>query len=486
MNAMLNALVHENNFTYTENGALTHKTTGSKLYDLFAMGGAYRNRSNDDIETLFMDAYMENPVYALKCLFYLRNVRGGQGERRFFRVAIRKLAEVDKNAVVRNISNIVIFGRFDDLFALEGTPAWNDAMTSIRAYFAMDMNGNHPTLLGKWLPSENASSKETKRLAGIIRRGLGLTHRQYRKALTSLRSKINIVEKMMSEGKWDDIKYDGLPSKAGINYRNAFLRHDHDRYVEFMSDRKSKVNAGTLAPYEVVEKAIGAFLKPVGAERDAINKYWDNLTDYFKDASLNALCMIDTSGSMWGRPMNVAISLGMYCAERCNGPFKDHYISFASRPQLIKISGHDFVDKVNRIYRTNLCDNTNISEAFGMLLNTAKRYHVKQSDLPKSIIVISDMEFDHGTTGGYGRSHSSRLTLMEGIRKNWERNGYEMPNLVYWNVDARQNNISENANDGITYVSGFSPVIFKTILTGKTGYELMMDTLNAPMYESVR
>jgi hypothetical protein len=191
---------------------------------------------------------------------------------------------------------------------------------------------------------------------------------------------------------------------------------------------------------------------------------------------------------MWGTdasaPINVAISIGLYAAERARGPFHGHYISFSSRPQLIETRGIDFVDKVKRIWETNLCENTNIEATFDMLLKTALRSNCKQEDLPKTIVVVSDMEFD-SARGYYGR-HEDNSTLMENISRKWEQAGYRMPNLVFWNVEARQDNIPMKAKNGITFVSGFSPVLFEQIMKGKTGYDLMMDKLNSARYECIR
>jgi len=272
-----------------------------------------------------------------------------------------------------------------------------------------------------------------------------------------------------------------------------------------MKDNSPKVNAKALYPYEVVAKAYNYSREHLtrsynwnthryeelkcnlnDVERLAINKYWDNLEDYFNGCSLDALCMIDTSGSMWGSeasaPINVAISIGLYAAERARGPFAGHYISFSRKPQLIETNGIDFVDKVQRIYSTNLCENTNIEAAFDMLLDTARRTHCTQKDLPKSIVVVSDMEFD-AQRGYYG---SRNGTLMENIERKWNQAGYKMPNLVYWNVQARQNNIPMTVKDGISYVSGFSPVIFEQIMKGKTAFDLMLDKLNSERYEKIR
>lgn len=510
---MLNAMKRANNFTLTENGAVTHKTTQSDLLDMFAMGAAMRARSDEDVILMFRKAFKENPVYALKCLFYIRDVRGGQGERRFFRVVLKDMASHadTREAIMRNLEYIPEFGRWDDLYAFHGTPLMNKALELIKTQLAQDVQTEYPSLLAKWLPSENASSKETKMLGNLTRAYLGMTHKEYRKVLSVLRTRINVLEKLMSAGKWDEIEFDKIPSKAGLMYKKAFARHDLERaknenvqtYAEFAKDETKKVNAGTLYPYEVVEKAINLMgsnqywsyynrrEKPAldNVDRLMINKYWDNLTDYFNGASLNALAVVDTSGSMSGTPINVATSLGLYCAEKAGGPFANHYISFSSRPQLIECEGVDFCDKVDRIVRTNLCENTNIEATFDLILNTAIQNHMTQADLPQNIIVISDMEFD-AATGNYSyynrRPQIEANTLMENIAKKWAAAGYEMPHLIFWNVQARQANVPMIGNGPISYVSGFSPSIFQTIMTGKTGYELMMECLDGERYACIQ
>lgn len=508
MNTLLNGMKNATNYTYTENGALTHKSTMSGLLDLFGMGAAYRTRSDVDCIMLFSKAYDEDPVYALKCLFYLRDVRGGQGERRFFRVVTRWLANNKTEAMRRNLKFVPEFGRWDDLYEFIDTKLEKDAFELMRKQLMLDVQCKTPSLLAKWLKSENTSSSKSRALANKTREAFHMTHKEYRKTLSTLRERIKVLERLMSENRWDEIEFDKIPSKAGLVYRNAFARHDLERmlnnpeiktYAEFIKDTETKVNAKTLYPYEVVAKAYNLTYKNYSyyyhnsfddnldsTDRAAINKYWDNLKDYFNGCSLDALCMIDTSGSMWGSeasaPINVAISIGLYAAERARGPFAGHYISFSSRPQLIETAGIDFVDKVRRIYSTNLCENTNIEAAFDMLLNTAIKTHCKQSDLPKSIIVVSDMEFDR-QRGHYGYSNN---TLMENIAMKWAQHGYQMPNLVYWNVQARQDNIPMTVKDGISYVSGFSPVLFEQIMKGKTAFDLMMDKLNDERYACIK
>ena len=499
MSNFLNGMKSATNYTFTENGALTHKSTMDALMDLFAMGAAYRSRSDEDVIVLFSDAFAENPIYALKCLFYIRDVRGGQGERRFFRVATKWLAQHQTEAMRRNLIHVPEFGRWDDLFTFIGTPLENDALAIVKHQLALDVQCKTPSLLAKWMPSENTSSAATRALATHVRNYFEMTSKQYRKTLSVLRTRINVLEKLMSEGRWDEIEFDKIPSKAGLKYKNAFARHDVERmkqnpevksYEEFAKDTTTKVNAKTLYPYEVVDKAMKVCNRSLNdTDRLMVNKYWDNLANYFNEKSFNGLAVVDTSASMtWhggaAAPINVAISLGLYCAEKAKGPFAGHYVSFSSRPQLIETKGADFVDKVKRIYQTNLCENTDIEATFDMLLATAQKTHCSQDDLPQNIIVISDMEFDAGRSY-YGR-HQNTNTLMENIREKWARAGYEMPHLVYWNVEARQNNIPEDFGVGnISFVSGMSPSIFEQVMSGKTGYDLMMEKLDSPRYECI-
>lgn len=498
MNTFMNGLKNASNYTVTENGAVTHKSTMSDLLDLFAMGAAYRTRSNEDVILLFKKAFAENPVYALKCLFYIRDVRGGQGERRFFKVAMKWLASEDAGAARRNLEHIPMFGRWDDLFIFFGTELEKDALDFIKHQLALDVQCKTPSLLGKWMPSENTSSAKTRANARVIRSYLGMTSKQYRKTLSTLRQRINVLERLMSAGQWDLIEFDKIPSKAGFKYKNAFARHDIERmkaekpvqsYADFAKDKTTKVNAKALYPYEVVAKGVrAAGVAMDNTDRLMVNKYWENLADYFNGKTFNGLAVVDTSNSMtWyggdACPLNVAISIGMYCAERAKGPFAGHYVSFSSRPRLVSVEGVDFCDKVRRIYKANLCENTNIEATFDMLLNTAIQNNCTQDELPENIIILSDMEFD--AARGWYRSDNIN-TLMENIRVKWANFGYRLPHLIYWNVQARQNNVPENIGCGlVSYVSGMSPSIFETILSGKTGYDLMMEKLNSPRYEVI-
>lgn len=488
-NTFMTNLTNATNFMTTENGALAHKSTLSMVYDMFAFGGAYRKRTNEDKVMLFKNAYLENPTLALKCLFYLRDIRGGQGERDFFRVCFRWLCSYDPAAAIRLLPYIAEYGRWDDLlYATERTDVFKAAVNIVREVLNLDIESKTPSLLAKWLPSENASSYKTKQMASAVRKSLGLTHKQYRKILSTLRKRINVLERLMSENRWDEIEFDKIPSKAGLIYKNAFARRDviAKKYEAFAKSSETKVNAKALYPYEVVEQALkAAWYRDNDTERAMVEKYWDNLPDYFNGQPASMMCVVDTSGSMSGMPINVAISLGMYCAERIGGPFAGHYISFASRPQLIKVEGVDFVDKVRRIYNTNLCDNTNLEATFDLVLEMAKKSNPE--DVPKTLVVISDMQID-AMTGSYWYgprmkrwTEENAATEMELIRQKWADAGIECPRLVYWNVDARDNTILD-AGPNVSFVSGCSPVLYEQIIRGVTGYDLMLDKLMSERY----
>lgn len=518
MNDFLSALKDATNFTYTENGAITHKTTKSDLLDMFALGGAYRTRSDADVILLFKNAYAENPIYALKCLFYLRDARGGQGERRFFKTAMKWFANADVEAARRNFKHIPEFGRWDDLYLFVNTPLENEVFQFMKEQLALDMQCKTPSLLAKWLKSENTSSTESRLLAKKTRQHFGMTAKQYRKTLSILRARINVLERLMSAGEWDKIEFDKIPSRAGLIYKNAFARHDIERmrnekvqtYADFAKDTTTKVNAKALYPYEVVDKAIKLMgFKGYGwirnngnvpmdnTDRLMINKYWDNLADYIQGANFNGIAVVDTSGSMNGpsasAPINVAVSLGMYCAEKNNGPFKDHFITFESNPHLIKVEGVDFCEKVYNVTGADWGGSTNIEAVFDLLLDTAIKNNCSQDEIPQNVVIISDMEFNFCVTSNnmsgrryYNEPMFNTETLFETMERKWNQHGYELPKLIFWNAQARQNNIPMTVKDGVSFVSGMSPVLFEQILAGKTAEDLMFDKLNSERYAIIR
>lgn len=505
-NSFMNALKNDANFTYTENGAVTHKTTKSDVYDMFALGGAYRNRTDEDVILLFKNALDENETLALKCLFYLRDCRGGQGERRFFRVAYHWLAQKHPDIARRNLIQISAYGRWDDLIyiCLE-TPLEREALTIIKKQFELDLKCQTPSLLGKWMPSENASSHTTKHAATVVRKFLGLTPKAYRKDLALLRSRINIVEKLMSENRWNEIDFSAIPSRAGFIYRNAFARRDliAKKYENFAKSETTKVNADVLYPYDIAHRAF-AMRYNTNLEdptRLMLQKYWDNLKDFYNGREENGIAVVDVSGSMSGTPMEAAVSMGAYIADKAHGPFANHFITFSAYPELVRFEGVDIVDKLNRCTRADWGMNTNVQAVFDMLLDTAMKQNVKAEDMPDKLFIFSDMEFDKCVTfdtpktthrntwwdsGRTVRDENEVNSDLELIAKQWAAAGYKLPHVIFWNLDARQNNIPATMGGRFSYVSGFSPVMIQTILGGKDGYDLMLEKLNSERYAAIR
>jgi hypothetical protein len=478
---MLDHLKEKMNVAYTENGAKVYATTKSDLLDFFALGGALRNRSESDIVQLFSRAFAEDKLLALKSAFYFRDIRGGQGERRTFRAILKYLANNYPDIVRKNLHLIPEYGRWDDVYVLVGTPVEKDVANLIRNQFVSDMTSKYPSLMAKWLKSENASSAETKRLARWTRKVLGLSSRDYRKALTELRTKIKIVEQKMSANQWSEIEYDKLPSKAGMKYRQAFLRHDEERYrafIEAVKSGKKKMNAKTLYPYEIVAKVPYNPRQPVDDE--TLDAMWKSLPDYVGERNERSIVVADTSGSMWGTPMDVAVSLAIYFAERNKGEFANHFITFSARPQLQEIKGDTISEKVRNLRNAEWGMNTNIEAVFDLILDTAVEHGLSQDEMIDKIYIISDMQFDQCVNGGRNKR------LFEEIRERYESHGYKLPQLVFWNVDARQNNFPMSMTEtGVQLVSGFSPMLFEHLVSGISAYELMLKILNSERYSAI-
>lgn len=514
MNKFMNALKTDSNYTYTENGALTYKSTLDGLLDLFALGGAYRTRSDADVINLFMKAFREDETHALRCLFYLRDVRGGQGERRFFRVVTRWLADNHTAAMRRNLKYVPEFGRWDDLYTFVGSPLEGEAFNLMYEQLKLDVQCKTPSLLAKWLKSENTSSKESRKLAGLTRRYFHMNHKEYRKTLSILRERIRLLERLMSAQRWDEIEFDKIPSRAGMIYKNAFARHDIERmksektvqsYEDFAKDKNTKVNAKALYPFDVTKQAMAfgnwGYFYNYGrksqdlndTERLIVNKYWENLEDVFNGYNYNGICVCDTSGSMYGDPLAVAISIAMYCAEHNTGDFANHFFTFSTNPTFVKIEGVDFVDKVNRIAQADWGGSTNIEAVFDKMLRIAVENHLSQDDIPKGVIVVSDMEFNSCVCGElvsgdrWSRYRTpANETLFETIEKRWNAAGYRLPTLTFWNVNARNDRIAMRKEGHVNFVSGMSPTIFTQVMTGKDAISLMMDTLDAERYSVIK
>ncbi len=480
---MLEYLKDEANRTCTENGAATLQTTKSDCLDLFATVGALRRQDEYEIIDRFARAYCEDPDLAMKTLFFARDIRGGLGERKVFRTVLRWLAKNKTDSVKKNLPYIAEYGRWDDLLVLLGTRMQGDVIECLHTQLKRDLaaleNGGEVSLLAKWLPSVNASNADTVRAAKLLAKAFGMTDAQYRKTLVKLRTHIRILENNLREKDYS-FDYAKQPSKAMLKYRKAFLRNDGKRYQSYLSAvsrGEAKLHTGTLTPYDIVAPL---FHNGVSDEElVALDTAWNAQEDFTGDE--NALVVVDGSGSMYGGgdplPAAIAQSLAIYFAERNNGAFKNHFITFSEHPQLVEIKGQNIFDKIRYCSRFNECANTNIQAVFELILNTAVKYHVPQEELPAKLYIITDMEFDWCT-------ENAELTNFEYAKKLFASAGYMLPEVIFWNVDSRNRQQPVTRNEqGIALVSGSSPQIFSLIKDGILDpYSFMLQTLQSERY----
>ena len=492
---MLNHMKDEMNMTFTENGAVTYATTGSDCLDLFAAIGALRRESGEEIVSRFVRAYTEDADMAMKILFFARDVRGGLGERRVFRTIFNWIAENEPDSVKKNIAFVAEYGRYDDLLSLMGTPCEAEMLSYLKQQFEADMialeTGVDVSLLAKWLPSVNASNKQTVRNAKKVAKAFGLSDAAYRKSLAALRAKIHIIENNLREKDYT-FDYAKQPSRAMLKYAKAFMRNDGDRYKEFIYkviNGEEFLHADNVMPYELVEPyldggwGLRSHMKRISAEeKQILNATWDSLPDFGGDE--NAIAVIDTSGSMYTAakpsPAAVALSLGLYFAEHNKGAFKDHFIEFSARPQLIKIKGNTFADKLRYVASFNEVANTNLEGVFNAILKTAVQNRVPQEELPAKLIIISDMEFDACV------DNASAVNFKNAARK-YAEHGYKLPGIIFWNVASRnrQHPVKQN-EQGVALISGATPRIFSMVASGELSpYKFMMEVIEGERYANI-
>ena len=462
---MLEFLKKTANRTFTENGAVTPRSTGSDVLNLFATIGALRSQNEAEIEKRFLRSFAEDGNLTMKMLFYARDVRGGLGERRVFRVLLRYLAENSPASLARNLRLVPEYGRWDDLLLLLNTPLHALTVSLLKEQFEADLaalkGDGEVSLLGKWLPSVNASNGDVVRTAKRLAKEFGMSEAEYRKALSALRARIRILENYLRESDYS-FDYSRQPSRAMFKYRKAFLRNDEERYRAFMnkvSSGEATLHTGGLMPYDIVQSAYRATQE----ERPALNATWSALEDFTKDD--NALVVADGSGSMYsGSPMAAAVaqSLAIYFAEHNHGAFHNHFITFSSNPQLVEIKGSDIVEKVLYCRSFNEVADTNIQKVYELILQTALRHHLPQSELPSTLYIISDMEFNYCT-------RDASLSNFEYAKNLYASHGYRLPAVVFWNVQSRREQQPVTMNEqGVALVSGFSPRIFSQVITGDT------------------
>ena len=482
---MLEYLKEEANMTLTENGATTYISTKSHCLDLFSTIGAIRKSPESDIIGRFIKAYAEDKNLAVKTLFFARDAREGLGERRVFRIILNYLAKCEPESVRRNIEYIAEYGRYDDLLCLIGTSCEKDVLQIIEGQLKNDIaSDTGVSLLAKWLPSVNTSNKETVRTARRLAHLLGMSEPQYRKTVVALRKKIDIVENRLRVQDYT-FDYSKLPALAMLKYRGAFYENDFDRYCDYIDNvknGKAKMHTGVLTPYDVIAPCFNRRTDGLSAEeRNAMDVTWNALEDFGNDE--NALAVIDGSGSMYPRAIAVALSLGIYFAERNKGRFHNHFITFSERPQLVEIKGSDIAGKVEYCRRYSEVANTNLAAVFNLLLKTAVKYNLplnSKEELPKRLYIISDMEFDECV-------ENSGATNFENARRKYAEKGYTLPEIVFWNVESRnvQQPVTMNEN-GVALVSGCSPRLFSMVASGELNpYKTMLEILTSERYAKI-
>ena len=472
----------------TENGAVTHSTSGDELVNFFFTLGALRGADTGRITNVFSKAFFQDNELALKALFYARDVRGGQGERDVFKASLSWLAEHRSELVLINLDNIVKFGRWSDLLSLMGT----SIEAEVISFWAMSIKAKDG-LACKWAPREKSTHRK---VATLLRKELDMSPKQYRKWLSAHTS---VVETQMCAQDWDEIQFSSVPSRAMKIYRSAFERNSKTfkPWVDSLVKGEVKVNSKTLYPHEIVRDTCSYSI--THDQKSLLQAMWEQLPDYFDGSTRSVLPIIDVSGSMdtpvggYGsgnstKCMDVAVGLGMYCAERTRGPFRGKFVTFHSKPTLINIPNTDFYSRVQDVKRAPWGGTTNFQATFDLILNTAVRNKLSQSDLPDVVLCVSDMEFNVATGSGY--YSQGQRTNFEVIKRKFKRAGYKVPQLVFWNVQSRSDgNVPVKFDDnGVALVSGFSPSIMKMILSSDelTPRTLMLDTLNSERYATVR
>lgn len=474
----------ETKWTKTENGADCKNTTDSALLDMFSTIGSMRNRTEDEIIKKFELAFQEDPLGAMRCLFYARDIRGGLGERRVFRVLLPYVAEKHEKELDKNLRLVSEFGRFDDFYSLVGTNLEDRMWECVKKQLSMDviaMQDEEPcSLLAKWLKKADASSLNTRKLGIYTAQKLGMSVYDYKRLCNRLRKHIDVVEQRMSAKQWDSINYPAVPSRAMMNYRKAFARHDGARFEEYINKVSSgdqKINASTLYPYDIVEKILYQH-----EDNKVLETQWGNLPNYV-DGDVNAIVMADVSGSMHGRPMATSIGLAMYFAERNRGAYHNLFMTFSGNPEFVEIKGKTITQKINFISKSKWNMNTDLEAALLKILEVAIKNHCSQEEMPKSLIIVSDMEIDCCAR------QKHKENFYDYVSRVYEEHGYKIPNVVFWNVDSRHDVfLADKDRKGVQLVSGQSASTFKNLIgcVDKTPVEIMYSVLNSDRYQAIQ
>jgi hypothetical protein len=478
MNTFVSAV--QNQSARTTNGMRARKSTASACVDLFFKIGASRGK---DITKDFVAAYVENKDIALRIAQWVRDARGGAGERELFRQILAYLDKHDPDAAAQLLMKVPEIGRWDDIFVVK-----NDKLK----YQAFSMLGDalraKNGLAAKWTPRKGE-------LAVEIRNFFGMSPKFYRKSLVEL---TKVVEQDMCAKNWDEINFSHVPSVAHARYKKAFFRNtqEYAKYVaELVKDPKDrsvnvKINAGAVYPYDVLKGVIGSYNKNYNStELGALQAQWDAMENFIGDA--NVLPLVDVSGSMTCKAgghasksettcLDIAVSLGLYCADKNTGKFKDTFLTFSGSPELLHLKGN-IVQKVQQMVTSNWGMNTDLIKALDKVLKVAKDGAVPQEEMPEVLLIMSDMQFD-----ACARFDDS---AMKAIERKFTDAGYEVPKIVFWNLNAHENVPVKYDTRGVALVSGFSPSIMVSVLGGDTDNftpeAIMLKTLMVDRYNLV-
>ena len=499
------------NRSVTENGAVGYRTTTKPLLDLNFQVSSFRAREEARIVQEFVKAFHESPRYAVKWLFFVRDILQGLGERRTFRVCLKYLAVSQPKIARAVLTYVPEYGRYDDMLVLLDTPLAGDVAAVYKKQLDQDLAameaGKPVSLLGKWLPSNNTSSEKTREYAGKLCRYFKMSQKEYRKMLAKLRAYANVVETKMSAAAWTDIAYETVPAKANMLYDKAFERHDRDRRIEYLEKvllDEGNLNTKGLMPYEIVHRITGKSSYYRVLQGDLLSELmWKKIVreGFQNDWGFeDAIVVADGSGSMFqmasGSSSVMAIeicnSLAIYFAEQLHGVFHNKAITFSDRPRFIDLKERTSLkDKLEIMFAHNEMSNTNIEAVFDLLLAMAECENVPREELPKQVLIISDMEFDEATASGYlweKKRKSVNDTLFARIAEKYEAAGYQMPRLIFWNVCGRTDTIPMvNNEEGLCLLSGFSQNAMKIAAdqTKKDPYEALLQVLDSPRYQAI-
>ena len=511
MNSLKKTLNKEFNTSVTENGAVGYRTTGKNLLDLNFAVTSLRNTGEEDIIDKFVKAFYEDRRLAVIWLFFASDVREGLGERRLFRVCFQYLAANHPDIAGAVLELVPEYSRWDNLLCGLDTGLRSSVAALIKRQLEEDMKNMEEekpiSLCAKWLPSVNASSQETRRLARMLAEDLGMTERRYRKTLAQLRRYLKVVEVSMSAGEWADIDYKAVPSRANLVYNRAFLRNDEERRRAFLGALKkgeTTIHAGVLYPHDIVhsyfETGAQRWNPDLKPEDDTLEALWAALPDYVGGAG-NTLCVSDGSGSMTSTVgttgvscLDVANALSIYFSEHCSGQFRDKYITFSANPQFVDFGkARTLREKLEIARHYNEVANTNIEAVFDLILQTARAERMSQEELPATVLILSDMEFDAAARcnnympGGNSSLGLPTEALFDTLAKRYGAAGYRLPRLVFWNICSRTGTVPVRENQlGVALVSGFSVTIMKMVLSGETDpYKCLLEQLETERYKAV-